>query len=192
MSKKSKPKAKSEANPKRNSKPHPNPRPEPKPKPSPKPILILGVGNLLLKDEGIGIHFAQIFQKRDLAPNVEVMEGGARGIDLLPLFEGRRLVVIVDCGRMGERPGTIRTFSASEIIEKKGNSFSMHGMSLGNTLDLGQRLGVLPDVLVVAVEPEIVDIEIGLSETAQRALGEIERIVMELVRTKGISKSNGT
>jgi len=143
-------------------------------------MLVLGVGNLLLRDEGIGIHFAQSFQKRELPPNVEVMEGGARGIDLLPLFGDRKLVVIVDCARMGEKPGTIRTFNSNEIIEKKGG-FSMHGMSLGNTLELGQKLGMLPEVVIVAIEPEIVDIGMVLSDTAQRALPEVEALVMELL-----------
>ncbi len=67
-----------------------------------KPILVLGVGNLLLKDEGIGIHFVQAFQTHGLPPDTEAMEGGARGIDLLPLFKGRRLVVIVDLAQRGQ------------------------------------------------------------------------------------------
>jgi hydrogenase maturation protease len=150
-----------------------------------KPILILGVGNLLLKDEGVGIHFVEAFQKHGIPSNAEAMEGGARGIDLLPLFEGRRLVVIVDCARMGEKPGTIRTFEASEIIEKRGTGFSMHGANLATTLDLGQRLGMLPEVVVVGIEPETIDIEIGLSETAAGAIGEAERVVREIILARG-------
>jgi hydrogenase maturation protease len=150
-----------------------------------RPILVLGVGNLLLKDEGIGIHFVQAFQKHDLPPNVEATEGGARGIDLLPLFEGRKLVVIVDCARMDETPGTIRTFTATEIIQNKSGGFSVHGMSLANTLDLGQRLGALPEVVVVGIEPEIVDIGIGLSDIACQALAEIERTVRQIILTRG-------
>jgi hydrogenase maturation protease len=145
-----------------------------------KPILVLGVGNLLLKDEGVGIHFVQAFQKHGLPSNVEAMEGGARGIDLLPLFEGRKLVVIVDCARMEEKPGEIRTFEAAEIIEKR-TGFSMHGASLATTLDLGQRLGMLPEVVVVGIEPETIDIEIGLSDTATQAIEEVERVVRKII-----------
>jgi hydrogenase maturation protease len=150
-----------------------------------KPILILGVGNLLLRDEGVGIHFVQAFQKHGLPSNAEAMEGGARGIDLLPLLQGRRLVVIVDCARMGEKPGTIRTFEAREIIEKKGTDFSMHGANLATTLDLGQRLGVLPEVVVVGIEPETIDIEIGLSDTATEAIVKAERVVREIILARG-------
>jgi len=146
-----------------------------------RPILVLGVGNLLIKDEGVGIHFAQSFQKRELPPDVEVMEGGARGIDLLPLFEGRKLVVIVDCARMGEKPGTMRTFSAKEIIEKR-SGFSLHGASLASTLDLGQRLSSLPEVVVVGIEPEVVDLGIGLSDTVEQILEKVEKIVREIIR----------
>ena len=150
-----------------------------------KPILVLGVGNLLLKDEGIGIHFVQAFQERGLPPNVEAMEGGARGIDLLPLFEDRKLVVIVDCARMEEKPGTIRTFEAGEIIEKKSRGFSVHGMSLASTLDLGQRLGTLPEIVVVGIEPKTIDIGIELSETATQAIDEVESIVREIIVARG-------
>lgn len=151
-----------------------------------KPVLVLGVGNLLLKDEGVGIHFAQSFQKRELPPGVEAMEGGARGIDLLPLFEGRRLVIIVDCARMGEKPGTTRTFEAEEIIEKHAG-FSLHGANLANTLDLARRLGSLPEVVVVGIEPEIVDIGIGLSDTVTQAAEKVEKIVREIILTRAAS-----
>jgi len=149
-----------------------------------KPILVLGVGNLLLKDEGVGIHFVQAFQQRELPSNVEATEGGARGIDLLPLFEGRKLVVIVDCARMDEKPGTIRTFEAGEVIQK-GSGFSVHGANLATTLDLAQRLGMLPDVVVVGIEPESTAIEIGLSDTVKRAAEEAERVVREIILSRG-------
>ena len=145
-----------------------------------KPILVLGIGNLLLKDEGVGIHFVQFIQKSDLPPDVEVMEGGARGIDLLPLFEGRKLVVIVDCARTGEKPGTIRTFSTDEIIEKR-SGFSLHGASLASTLDLGRRLGYLPEVKIIGIEPEIVDFGIGLSDTVKQTLEKVEKLVKDLI-----------
>lgn len=150
-----------------------------------KPILILGVGNKLLKDEGVGVHFIEALEKEQLPPDVEVEDGGARGIDLLTLIRGRKLVVIVDSARMGEVPGTVRTFEPEEIIRKHTKGFSVHGASLADTLKLGEHLGVLPEVVIVGVEPETVEIDIGLSDTVAKAMGEIQELVEKIMRERG-------
>ena len=146
-----------------------------------KPILVLGVGNLLLKDEGVGAHFVEAFRKRTLPSGVEVVDGGARGIDLLAMIEGRKLVVIVDCARMGEPPGTIRTFEASEIIRKRGSGFSVHGATLAHTLKIGEHLGILPDIVILGIEPETVEICIGLSDVVTRAMEQAQEMVREII-----------
>jgi hydrogenase maturation protease len=149
-----------------------------------KPILILGVGNLLLKDEGVGVHFVQQLQGRSLPSDVEVMDGGTRGLDLLMLIEGRKLVVIIDCARMGETPGTVRVFAPKDIVPEKSRGFSVHGLNLANMLELGERLGMLPEIYIVGVEPESIAIEIGLSDAVRGALPEIERVVDKIVSNK--------
>jgi hydrogenase maturation protease len=153
-------------------------------KPDRKPILILGVGNLLLKDEGVGIHFVQELHKKHLPSDVEVMDGGTRGLDLLMLMEGRKLVVIVDCARMGETPGTVRVFGAKDIVPEKNRGFSVHGLNLASALEFGERLGTLPDVFIVGVEPESIEIEIGLSDVVRKALPDIERAVDEIINSR--------
>ncbi|UCF79301.1 MAG: hydrogenase maturation protease [Candidatus Eiseniibacteriota bacterium] len=150
-----------------------------------KPTLILGVGNKLLKDEGVGVHFVETLKLCQFPSDVEVDDGGARGIDLLTLFRGRKLVIVVDCARMGEAPGTVRTFEKEEIIREHTGGFSVHGTSLANTLKLGEHLGILPDVVVVGIEPETVEIEIGLSDTVAGALEEVQRVVEEIIRERG-------
>ena len=60
------------------------------------PILIVGVGNLLLRDEGIGVHVAHELQRRHLPTDLEVLDGGTAGMDLLHHFQGRRRVIFVD------------------------------------------------------------------------------------------------
>jgi hydrogenase maturation protease len=150
-----------------------------------KPILILGVGNKLLKDEGIGVHFVEGLMEEKLPPNVDVEDGGARGIDLLTLFRGRRLVIIVDAARMGKKPGTVRIFEPEEVMKKHTKGFSVHGASLADTLKLGEHLGVLPEIVIVGIEPETVEIDIGLTETARNALSEVREIVDRTIRERG-------
>jgi len=162
-------------------KPGANAGANPSANPDIKPVLILGVGNLLLKDEGVGIHFVQQLQKKSLPPDVEVLDGGTRGLDLLMLMEGRRLVVVVDCARLGEAPGTVRVFGPKDIVPETNRGFSVHGLNLASALEFGERLGKLPDIFIVGVEPESIQIEIGLSDVVRRALPVIERTVNDIV-----------
>ncbi len=152
--------------------------------PSEKPILVLGVGNLLLKDEGVGIHVVRSLAAQELPPDVEVMDGGTRGLDLLMLFQGRRLVIIVDCARMGEKPGAMRVFEARDLPPQQGRAFSVHGINLGDALELGERLGMLPEVVIVGVEPEKIDIEIGLTDAVKAIVPKIEKTVRELIQAR--------
>ena len=149
--------------------------------PDVKPILILGVGNLLLKDEGIGIHFVQKLQKEPLPPDVEVLDGGTRGLDLLMLMEGRKLVVVVDCARLGEKPGTVRVFGPKDIVPERNRGFSVHGLNLASALEFGERLGKLPKIFIVGVEPQSIEIQIGLSDVVKEALPAIECTVQDIV-----------
>jgi hydrogenase maturation protease len=135
-------------------------------------------------DEGVGIHLVQSLAGQELPPDVEVMDGGTRGLDLLMLFQGRKLVVIVDCARMGEKPGTVRVFEAREIEPQQSRAFSVHGINLGHALELGERLGMLPEVVIVGVEPEKIGINIGLTDTLSAALPEIEKTVKDLIAAR--------
>ncbi len=76
-----------------------------------KNILILGIGNILLKDEGIGVHVVNKLKEMQLPPDVEVMDGGTLGIDLLYYIEGRKKVVVIDTVTAGEPPGTMYRFT---------------------------------------------------------------------------------
>lgn len=149
-----------------------------------KPILVLGVGNKLLKDEGIGAHLVDALREQKLPPDVDVEDGGARGIDLLALVKGRRLVIIVDCARMGEKPGTVRTFESEEVIRKYARGFTVHGATLANTLKIGEHLGILPDVVIIGIEPKTVEIEIGLSDVAEEALKKTQKLIEEIIRER--------
>ena len=73
-------------------------------------ILVLGIGNILLSDEGVGVHVINRLQETFAIPDgIEIIDGGTMGLDLMPYFEGKTDVVVVDaiCSD-GEKPGTIR------------------------------------------------------------------------------------
>jgi hydrogenase maturation protease len=147
---------------------------------SKKPILVLGVGNLLLRDEGFGVHVARRLMEMDLPPDVEVMDGGTGGFDLLDDIEGRDKVVFIDVVRVGEEPGTLYRFGPEALQEQSKSFLSLHDIDVGDLLKLIDVLGVKkPEILVIGVEPK--DMETASLELSPELAAQVPKVI-ELVR----------
>jgi hydrogenase maturation protease len=141
-------------------------------------VLVLGIGNILLSDEGVGVHVINRFQKKFTIPdNVEVIDGGTMGLDLVPYFEGKTHVVVVDamCAD-GQAPGTIRRFSGSDVMAMLGERISPHQIVL---------LGIVPESLdtglemTATIQPKV-DVLVGLLRDELESSG----IALELKRAR--------
>lgn len=106
-----------------------------------KKILVIGVGNLLLRDEGVGIHIIKELQKRKLPPQVEVFDGGVGGFDLLHYFRHAEKVLLIDAAEMGLEPGAVVRLDPEQLSRHaKGHPFSAHEIGLAEVLELGRAL----------------------------------------------------
>lgn len=145
--------------------------------------LVLGVGNLLLGDDGVGIHVAEQLARRNLPAKVSVVDAGTPGWGLPAWFEGQQKVIIVDAVRMGEAPGTWKRFTPETVrLFASGEVLSLHEPGLANGLALAEALGALPEEIVIyGVEPAQCEIAQGLSLAIQQALDPlVEEIVTEI------------
>jgi len=124
-----------------------------------KPTAIIGMGNPLMSDEGIGIHVIAQLQRVMLGDSVEVLDLGTSGMRALHELEGRDMVVFVDCALMGTEPGTIRRFTPEDVETKKIQPrLSLHEGDLLNTIALAERLGTAPERIVIfGIEPKTID-----------------------------------
>lgn len=122
-------------------------------------ILVLGVGNSILKDEGFGVHvIEELTKQRDslgIPKNVELMDGATLGLDLLYCLEGRDKIILLDIVNAGADPGEIFKFTPKDIKTKSvANKVSMHQVTLFDVLTMAEVTGILPeDVVVIAVQP---------------------------------------
>lgn len=122
-----------------------------------KDVVVIGLGNILLSDEGIGVHLVrQIAKQQDNFPNVDFIDAGAAGMNLLHLIANRKKAIIIDCAKMGENPGTLRRFTSDEVVSvKKLAHFSLHEIDILQVLNLSKQLGECPDeVVFFGIEPE--------------------------------------
>lgn len=148
-----------------------------------KPILILGLGNLLQGDDGIGCHVAQALETRALPPHVEVLDAGTPGIGLLNLIEGRARVIIVDAAELGLEPGAWRRFEAQALaLTGAKERFSLHRSGIADALALARELKLtLPPIVVFGVQPARVEWSEQLSPPVQAALSQVVAAVLHQV-----------
>ena len=144
-------------------------------------ILILGIGNLLLRDEGVGVHLARALAEapgaRDLPDGTRVVEGGTLGLELLPLVDDARAVVFLDAINVGAPPGTITIIRGAALQQAFGLHLSAHQIGAADLLAVAQLSGALPErCALVGIQPERVDIGLELSAAVRAALaGAIEQ-----------------
>jgi len=147
-------------------------------------VTILGLGNILLSDEGVGVHVVNEFQKRyEVPPYVEIVDGGAAGLDLIPFIEGREKVVMVDAVNFDREPGYIDVLENEQIPVRLTQKASMHHLGLMDVLCIVRLSGNVPeDMCIVGIQPG--SLELGLDMTPpiwdkQEAL--IDRLVQKLL-----------
>jgi hydrogenase maturation protease len=122
----------------------------------PRRILVAGIGNVFLADDGFGVVLAERLAARPLPPGVEVVDYGIRGMDLAyALGEGWDAVVLLDAAPTGRPPGTLSVIEPDlELVEP---SIDAHGMDPVKVIGLARALGgPLPRTLVVACAPAVV------------------------------------
>lgn len=145
-------------------------------------IGILGVGNLLLSDEGFGIHCIKRLQDDYVYPShVELLDGGTAGIMLAPFMEDKDVLLVIDVVNTQDEPGVILVFDDEEVragcVQVR---MSPHQVGLLEILDLCRLRGKAPDVVeMITVVPADLSTHIGLSEVVLPALDKVVKIIHE-------------
>jgi hydrogenase maturation protease len=151
-------------------------------------ILIAGVGNAWLRDDGFGGEVARRLEQLQLPDGVAVMDAGTGGLDLAyEVMRGYDALVILDVSRQGGEPGTLYVMEADEESVdggiEDGESINPHGMDPQTVLRFVKSIGAWPGrVIVIACEPaEVEEMGLGLSEQVKEAVGRAVKLVIETV-----------
>src|SRR5947208_8446336 len=126
-------------------------------------ILVAGVGNAWLRDDGFGGEVARRLSERDLPAGVSVMDAGTGGLDLAyEVMRGYDALVILDVSRQGGAPGTLYVMEADEEAVpggiEDGETINPHGMDPQTVLRFLKSISAWPGrVLVIACEPDVVE-----------------------------------
>jgi hydrogenase maturation protease len=159
----------------------------------PQNILILGVGNLLLTDDGFGVHFANSLKDTAFPPQISVLEAGTVSHQLLPLFRTLDLLIVVDVVDAGDVPGSIFRFSPDDMQFPSEQKTSLHQISLIDVLRMAEMTGSKPKTVIIAVQPKCTtEWSLELSPEVQAALPRVRDLVFEeLVKAGALPGNTG-
>jgi hydrogenase maturation protease len=152
-------------------------------------ISVIGLGNILMQDEGVGVHAVKALQERlPPAPGLEFIDGGTAGLDLLPFIEGRDRVLFMDAVNFREEPGYIGMLRNQEIPAFFPMKHSLHHMGLPEVLAAAQLLNVLPpEVCLLGIQPRTIAPGLELSPLLHSRLEELIRRAVAQLREWGVA-----
>jgi hydrogenase maturation protease len=130
------------------------------------------VGNLLLGDEGLGIHALRALAGRELPPHVDLLDGGTPGLGLLHLIQGYEKVLIIDAVNAGQIPGAVLRFEVEDVSSvSAGPALSLHDTQVLEVLQWATYVGrALPPIVLFGIQPQTLDWGTELSDTVLGSL----------------------
>lgn len=138
------------------------------------PVLLLGLGNPLLSDDGAGQELLSRLTSdaSQWGGQVEFLDGGTQGLALLGIFEGRKAVIFLDAVRLGDKPGAVHVLNGEEVARMGRRAATAHEGSAPQILAALELLGEMPpEITMIGLEPERIQTGVGLSPPVQAGLG---------------------
>jgi len=144
------------------------------------PILVLGIGNILLRDEGVGIHVIRQLAQRELPDGVEIFDGGTAGADLLDVIADRKKVIVVDALDADCKPATVMRFTLDPSEKLTPVTGSLHNLGIAETVAMTAQLNCAPEqVVVFGVKPASLEPGLELSHQVAATIPEITELVLQ-------------
>ena len=152
-------------------------------------ITLIGLGSILMRDEGVGVLAVRALEERyELPPELEVVDGGTSGLDLLPYLEGRDRVLFVDAVNFHQEPGYIGTLENDEIPALFGPKGSLHHLGLMDILAAAQLLDISPrEVCLIGIQPQIIELGLDLSELMQEKMDPLLATITAKLKEWGLN-----
>lgn len=150
--------------------------------------LVLGLGNILLSDEGVGVRAVEaLVEQVQLPPDVEVLDGGTSGMDLLDQIAGRAHLIVVDAVKTGRSPASVVRLAGDDVPAFFSSRISPHQLGLSDVLAVLRLMDAAPQsVTVIGVEPVCLDLSLELSPAVAVRLPDVIALIRaEMARVEG-------
>lgn len=152
-------------------------------------ITLLGVGNILLTDEGLGVHVVnELRDAYTFTPEINIIDGGTMGMELLTYMRGMKKLLLVDAVNGGEKPGTVYEFPHKELEKYFTDHISVHEVGMQDILRIRHiQEEPLEDAVVIGVEPASLDVGFEPSEPVAAVLPDVKERVLMVLASWGVA-----
>jgi len=155
--------------------------------PEPASVLVLGLGNVLCGDDGLGVAAVHEIKCRyEIPDGVRVLDGGTLGLSLLSYFEPDQDVILVDAVTTDQKAGTLVRLDGDDVAPAVRNSLSVHQVGVADLITALRLIGAYPRRLILlGLVPETLDLQIRLSQSVQAGMPVLLERIVEVVRGLG-------
>jgi len=147
-------------------------------------ISVLGIGNILLSDEGVGVHAVNALKKKyAFSPDIEIMDGGTMGLDLLPVFQTQDKIIIIDAVDFRKEPGHVGAIEGSNIPTVLNTKLSVHHIGFSDLLYAAKLTRETPpEVYLVGIQPKSFAVGLELTDEIRTHLDEIIELALQKLK----------
>ncbi len=151
-------------------------------------MKIIGIGNVLEKDDGLGVYASTYLQKNyTFNPNIQIINGGVEGIHLLNILEEAKHLIILDSLELNDKPTSIYAIPAQEISGYGLNNGGAHEIGIIQCMDMMELQGKeVPQAIVIGIVPAEVTFEFGLSQELTKAFEGYVSVVLQYLQKHNI------
>lgn len=143
-------------------------------------IMVMGVGNILLSDEGLGVRFLDVFAKDTLPDNVELLEGGTAGLELVHLIQDVDFLIIVDALNANAEPGALFRFQPGDLqVIPEQYEVSFHQIGIVEVLTMANVLGHAPQTLIFGIQPKSLEWGLEISAEIEALFPRLKELVLK-------------
>jgi len=154
-----------------------------------KVVTILGLGNILLGDDGFGVHFVRWFSERHrLPPAVDVVEGGTMGYVLLDTVCGCETLIVIYCLKTADEPGSLYRFTRSEIEDRLPPPTSAHEVKFADVLCKAELLGECPEIVFLCIVPgQYKEMDLEMTPAVRERFPEMGKLLLKELAARGFA-----
>ncbi len=145
---------------------------------------LIGLGNILLKDEGVGVHVVNtILERYTFSPEVEIIDGGTLGLDLLHFFEGKEKILIIDAVDFRKEPGYIGMLEDDAIPSSLFSKLSVHHIGLSDLLFAAKLKDLTPSKLcLIGIQPQSLEIGLEMTECVRDRIEDVIALTIKKLK----------
>ncbi len=152
-------------------------------------IIVLGIGNTLISDDGVGVHIVnKLKQEYTFPDNVTLIDGGTKGLDLLPFIEGSDRLLIIDAANFKKEPGIIDTVINDKIPAFLSHKLSAHQIGLPDMLFAAKLMDICPkEMCLIGIQPKSMETSTEMSEEIKARFDDLYARVLDKLREWGVN-----